>query len=59
MPDITMCANSGCPECDSCYRYKITPSEMQMYSVFEYEFRDGKFYCEYRIDYDDLLRRRA
>lgn len=29
MADIAMCRNPGCSLCESCYRFKATPSEYQ------------------------------
>ena len=36
MPDITMCMNSECPRCETCYRYKAEATPMwQTYAGFD------------------------
>jgi len=35
MPDITMCANSGCPSFAKCYLAQAVPSTWQSYDSFK------------------------
>lgn len=42
MPDITMCAGTGCPLRDSCYRFYAKPSEWQsFFSEVPYDHEVG------------------
>lgn len=34
MPDISMCANKGCPLNKDCYRFRAIPSKYQAYCLF-------------------------
>lgn len=44
MPDITMCAEKGCPRQASCYRYSSMPSHMQSFSLFHEKGVDCKHF---------------
>lgn len=41
MADITMCKNKDCKTCNSCYRFKATPSEYQSYVVITETIKKG------------------
>ena len=58
MPDITMCASSGCPLATTCRRSEASgtkPRERQLWAEFEWIDRvdsegvDGEVYCDFYL----------
>lgn len=47
MADITMCAQTQCPNAGHCYRVQATPSEYQSMAAFDYVMEDGVVKCEH------------
>lgn len=53
MPDITMCLSAECPQSETCYRFRVRPSEFwQAYAPF-YGGEPCNYY--FKITKHDLL----